>query len=43
VVAGGADEVSKVIGIVEASDGWKVIPAEELAAGLPSVLEAEVD
>lgn len=43
MLAGGADEVSKVIGSVEASDGWKVIPVEGLAAGLRSVLEAEVD
>jgi hypothetical protein len=43
VLAGGAYEVSNVIGSVEASDGWKVIPVEGFAAGLPSVLEAELD
>jgi hypothetical protein len=36
VLGAGADEVSKVIGRVEASGGWKVIPFE----GLVAVLEA---
>ena len=40
MLAGGADEVSNVIGRVEASDGWKVMPVE---AGLPSVLEVVLE
>ena len=43
MLAGGADEVSNVIGRVEDSDGWRVMPVEVLAAGLPSVVEAAVD
>lgn len=40
MLAGGVDEVSNVIGRVEASDGWEVMPVE---AGLPSVLEVAVE
>jgi hypothetical protein len=40
LAGGGVDEVSNVIGSVEASDGWEVMPVE---AGLPSVLEVALE
>jgi hypothetical protein len=44
---GEADEVLDVIGRVETSDGWNVMPVEGYVAGLPfvlpSVLEAALD
>jgi hypothetical protein len=35
--------VASVVGSVLTSDGWKVIPLEAVAAGLPSVLEGVLD